>query len=178
MLLKGWESLTRIRSGRVALLLRSLLVLGDFLLVILDHLARELPIEGLTRELAEVRVHRLLVFVGFRRRVHTELCRDRRRLLRPSGVVLLERLPERAHPFTGSLFLRELPHLHFGKIALDRLGDKGLAGSIARRRLCPRAKAGAGKGRCKALWRAIGRLVDTFTIRVRQLLRRRGVRPN
>src|SRR4051794_260206 len=93
MLLQGWESLTRIRSGRVALLLRSLLVLGDFLLVILDHLARELPIEGLTRELAEVRVHRLLVFVGFRRRVHTELCRDRRRLLRPSGVVLLERLP-------------------------------------------------------------------------------------
>jgi hypothetical protein len=70
--------------------------------------------------------------VGFRRRVHTELCRDRRRLLRPSGVVLLERLPERAHPFTGSLFLGELPHLHFGKIALDRLGDKGLAGSIAR----------------------------------------------
>src|SRR3954454_3302389 len=130
MLLQGWESLTRIRSDRVPLLLRSLLVLGDFLLVILDHLARELPIEGLTRELAEVRVHRLLVFVGFRRRVHTELCRDRRRLLRPSGVVLLERLPERAHPFTGSLFLGELPHLYFGKIALDRLGDKGLAGSI------------------------------------------------
>src|SRR5215207_11507848 len=49
MLLQGWESLTRIRSGRVALLLRSLLLLGDFLLVILDHLARELPIEGLTR---------------------------------------------------------------------------------------------------------------------------------
>ena len=51
--------------------------------------------------------------------------RDRRRLLRPSGVVLLERLPERAHPFAGSLSLGELPHLHFGKIALDRLGDKG-----------------------------------------------------
>src|SRR5215204_441186 len=76
MLLQGWESVTRIRSGRVALLLRSLLVLGDFLLVILDHLARELPIEGLTRELAEARVHGLLVFVGFGRRVHTELCRD------------------------------------------------------------------------------------------------------
>ena len=69
-------------------------------------------------------MHRLLVFVGFRRRVHTELCRNRRRLLRPSGVVVLERLPERAHPFTGSLFLGELPHLHFGKIALDRLGGK------------------------------------------------------
>src|SRR5829696_4360234 len=150
MLLQGWESLTRIRSGWVALLLRSLLVLGDFLLVILNHLAREPPIEGLTRELAEARVHRLLIFVGFRRRVHTELCRDRRRLLRPSGVVLLERLPERAHPFTGSLFLGELPHLHFGKIALDRLGDKGLAGLIARPRLCPRAEAGAGQGRCKA----------------------------
>src|SRR5215217_8596243 len=90
MLLQGWESLSRIRSGRVALLLRSLLVLGDFLLVILDHLARELPIEGLTRELAEARVHGLLVFVKFRRRVHTELCRDRRRLLRASGVVLPE----------------------------------------------------------------------------------------
>jgi hypothetical protein len=64
MLLQGWESLTRIRSGGVALLLRSLLVLGDFLLVILDHLARELPIEGLTPELAEVRVHRLLVLLG------------------------------------------------------------------------------------------------------------------
>ena len=95
-------------------------------------------------------MHRLLLFVGFGRRVHTELCRDRRRLLRPSGVVLLERLPERAHPFTGSLFLRESSHLHFGKIALDRLGDKGLAGSIARLRLCPRAEAGAGQGRSKA----------------------------
>src|SRR3954452_13978242 len=101
MLLKGWESFTRIRSGRDALLFRSLLVLGDFLLVILDHLARELPIERLIRELAEGRVHRFLVLVGFRLRVHTELCRDRRPLLRPSGVVLLERFPERPHPFTG-----------------------------------------------------------------------------
>src|SRR3954464_10204796 len=146
MLLKGWESLTRIRSGRVALLLRSLLVLGDFLLVILDHLARELPIEGLTRELAEARVHRLLVLVGFRRRVHTELCRDCRRLLRASGVVLLERLPERAHPFALPFFLRKPSHLHFGEIAFDRLRDEGLA-HLA---LSQSTEAGARQHRSKA----------------------------
>src|SRR3954462_12313928 len=109
MLLKGWESLTRIRSGRVALLLRSLLVLGDFLLVILDHLARELPIEGLTRELAEVRVHRLLVLLGSVGGFTPSCIATAVAFCAPGGVVLLERLPERAHPFTGSLFLGELP---------------------------------------------------------------------
>src|SRR5215203_3560821 len=56
-----------------------------------------------------------------------------------------ERTPSLA-PFSWA----SCPHLHFGKIAFDRLGDKGLAGSIARPRLCPRAEAGAGQGRCKA----------------------------
>src|SRR4029450_3210335 len=72
MLLQGGKGLGRIGCGWVALLLRSLLVLSDFLLVILDHLARELPIEGETRKLAEVRVHRLLFLVGFGRRAHAQ----------------------------------------------------------------------------------------------------------
>ena len=56
----------------------------------------------------------LLVSLPARAETDVDDALDNARWMRASGVVLLERLPERAHPFTSSLFLRELPHLHFG----------------------------------------------------------------
>src|SRR4051812_14602858 len=75
MLLEGRQRVVGISAGRVVLHLRRLLVVGDVLLVVLDHLARERLVELVARELRHLVVHSLVLLVRLGRRGGAQLAR-------------------------------------------------------------------------------------------------------
>src|SRR5207248_8019688 len=83
-------------SARGVVLLCFLLVLFDVLLVVRDHVLRELAVELIAGQLGHFVVHCLLFAVRFARRRHAHLIGRGRGLLVCVGMILLQHLAEGA----------------------------------------------------------------------------------
>ena len=106
------------------------LVIGNVLLVVVDHVLHELTIEGVACQLRHFVVHGLLFLVRLGRRRHAHLACNRGRPLVGGGVIGDELLPEAADAVAGALLLGQLTQRGFGQFALDGFGDEGLTGLL------------------------------------------------